>query len=134
MPRYDPVGEFQSSCKSSESRRPGLGARDVLKPGEETGDVDDFDFHTWLAAQPGDDRATRSVVIEFTPRVRAQHLTWTLEVLQGLARQKTRVRASGWTMLDPEHPDEVGKSRGTIWEIHPVMQVETQQGGNWKRL
>ena len=96
--------------------------------------AEDFDFHTWLAAQPGDDRATRSVVIEFTPRVRAQHPTWTLQALESLARQKTRVRVSGWTMLDPEHPDEVGKSRGTIWEIHPVMQVETQQGGNWRRL
>jgi hypothetical protein len=86
------------------------------------------DFHTWLASQPSDDRATRSAVIEFTPRVRAKHPTWTLEALQGLARQKRRVRISGWTMLDPEHLDEVGKSSGTIWEIHPVMKVETQQG------
>src|SRR5438270_1038604 len=86
--------------------------------------AEDFDFHTWLGTQPGDDRATRSVVIEFTPRVRATHLTWTLQALESLARQKTRVRISGWTMLDPEHPDEVGKSRGTIWEIHPVMRVE----------
>jgi hypothetical protein len=73
-------------------------------------DPADQDFHTWLSAQPSDDRATRSVVIEFTPRVRAKHPTWTLEALQGLARQKTRVRISGWTMLDPEHPDEVGKA------------------------
>ena len=96
--------------------------------------AEDLDFHIWLAAQPDDDRATRSVVIEFTPRVRARHPTWALEALQGLARQKTRVRISGWTMLDPEHPDEVGKSRGTIWEIHPVMRVETQQGSGWKEL
>ena len=96
--------------------------------------AEDLDFHTWLGAQPSDDRATRSVVIEFTPRVRARHPAWTLQALESLARQKTRVRISGWTMLDPEHPDEVGKSRGTIWEIHPVMQVETQQGGSWKEL
>lgn len=96
--------------------------------------AEDFDFHTWLGAQASDDRATRSVVIEFTPRVRAMHPTWTLQGLESLARQKTKVRISGWTMLDPEHPDEVGKSRGTIWEIHPVIQVETQQGGSWTRL
>jgi len=40
-----------------------------------------------------------------------------------------------WTMLDPEHPEEIGKSRGTIWEIHPVMKVEVQQpGGGWNEL
>ena len=97
-------------------------------------DPADQDFHTWLGAQASDDRATRGVVIEFTPRVRARHPTWTLEALEALARQKVRVRISGWTMLDPEHPDEVGESRGTIWEIHPVMRVETQQGGSWKEL
>jgi hypothetical protein len=32
-------------------------------------------------------------------------------------RQKTRIRISGWTTLDPDHPEEVGKSRGTLWEI-----------------
>ena len=73
-------------------------------------------------------------MIEFTPRVRAMHPTWTLQGLESLARQKTKVRISGWTMLDPEHPDEVGKSRGTIWEIHPAVRVETQQGNGWKEL
>jgi len=34
------------------------------------------------------------------------------------------VRISGWLMLDPEHPDQLGKTRGTIWEIHPVMKLK----------
>jgi hypothetical protein len=36
--------------------------------------------------------------------------------------------------MDPEHPDQVGKTRGTIWEIHPIMQIETQGLGAWKPL
>jgi hypothetical protein len=37
-------------------------------------------------------------------------------------------------MLDPEHPDQVGKTRGTIWEIHPVMKIEVEQDGKWVML
>jgi hypothetical protein len=37
-------------------------------------------------------------------------------------------------MMDPEHPDQIGKTRGTIWEIHPIMQIETRSGGTWKPL
>jgi hypothetical protein len=44
------------------------------------------------------------------------------------------VRISGWTMLDPEHPDQVDNTRGTIWEIHPIMQIEVQQQGRWVAL
>ena len=49
--------------------------------------------------------------------------------------EKLPVRISGWTMLDPEHPDQVGKTRGTIWEIHPVMRLDVMQaGGGWRAL
>ena len=37
-------------------------------------------------------------------------------------------------MLDPEHPDQVGKTRGTIWEIHPIMFIEVEQQGKWVSL
>jgi hypothetical protein len=93
--------------------------------------AEDFDFHTWLAAaahrRPGDPERGDRV----HPRVRARHLTWTVQAPELLARHKT----GAYRRLDhagSKHPDEVGKSRGTIWEIHPVMQVETQQGNGWK--
>ncbi len=98
-------------------------------------DLASRDFHGWLSAQPTDDRAIRSLIVEFTPRIRAKHSTWTLRALDLVVREKTRVRISGWTMLDPDHPDEVGKSRGTLWEIHPVMKIETAEPtGAWKEL
>jgi hypothetical protein len=45
-----------------------------------------------------------------------------------------RVRVSGWVLMDQEHPDQLGKTRGTLWEIHPVMQFEVQQGNQWIAL
>lgn len=91
------------------------------------------DWHVWLVKDPGDDRSG-SIVVETTPRVRPSHPSWTLKALEDFAKNRQRVRISGWLMLDPEHPDQVGKTRGTIWEIHPIMKIEVQEGGSWKPL
>jgi hypothetical protein len=91
------------------------------------------DWHIWLTKSPGQDR-TGSIVVETTPRVRDKHPAWTLKVLRKISKNTERVRISGWLFLDPEHPDQVGKTRGTIWEIHPVMKIEVQQQGRWVSL
>lgn len=93
-------------------------------------DHDFRDFHIWLTKSAGEDRAN-SIVVEMTPPVRAKHPNWTANLLRKIGRDGQRVRVSGWLLLDPEHPDQVGKTRGTIWEIHPVMQLEVQQQGRW---
>jgi|GEM_PF-1200078 len=92
-----------------------------------------LDFHVWLTNTAGEDRI-RSIVVEATPRVRANHPTWTTQTLDAIAKNKQRVRISGWLMLDPEHPDQVEKTRGTIWEIHPIMKIEVQRGSAWTPL
>jgi hypothetical protein len=96
-------------------------------------DQDRRDFHVWLTRTKGEDR-TRSIVVEPTPPVRARHPAWQLTTLRAIARNQEHVRISGWLMLDPEHPDQIGKTRGTIWEIHPVMRIEVERGGGWVRL
>lgn len=96
-------------------------------------DLGMHDFHIWMTQNAGEDRST-SVVIETTPRVRTNHPTWTVQAIEKVARDKRRVRISGWLMMDPEHPDQVGNTRGTIWEIHPIMQIEVQEGGAFKPL
>jgi hypothetical protein len=93
---------------------------------------DMVDWHIWLTKTAGGDR-THSIVIEATPRIRPNH-KWTTKLLEQLAKDKTEVRISGWLFLDPEHPDQVGLTRGTIWEIHPIMQIEVQQNGTWVPL
>ncbi len=89
----------------------------------------DRDFHIWLVDHPTTDR-THSIVVESTPRVRANHPGWTISRISSIATKHIPVRISGWTMLDPEHPDQVGQTRGTIWEIHPIMQIEVQLNGS----
>jgi hypothetical protein len=91
------------------------------------------DFHLWMVASPDDDRST-SMVVEVTPRIRANHLEWDIEAIRDLVRNKYRVRISGWLMLDPDHPDQVGKTRGTMWEIHPIMKIEVNRSGAWGEL
>jgi len=96
-------------------------------------DPADRDFHIWLANSPDDDKPD-AIVVEITPRVRAEHPSWTRTRLNGLIAGKTRVRVSGWVLLDPEHPDQVGKTRATIWEIHPIMKIEVFSSGQWQEF
>jgi hypothetical protein len=106
---------------------------DVQKQGPETCNchsVDQVDYHIWLTSDPGNDR-TQAVVVEASPRVRSYHPAWTLTNIHNIINKKQKVRISGWLIMDPEHPDQIGKTRGTIWEIHPIMQIETQQNGRW---
>src|SRR5712692_2514012 len=93
----------------------------------------DRDFHVWLANSPDDDRSD-AVVVEVTPRVRAQHKSWSLTNLNRLVNQRSRVRISGWLMLDQEHPEQVDKTRTTLWEIHPILKIEVWTGGQWREL
>lgn len=81
------------------------------------------DFHLWIADNPNQWKATAAIV-EMTPRWKSVHPEWNLAELERLAGEHARVRVSGWLMWDEEHPEEVGKSRGTQWEVHPVTNFE----------
>ena len=91
------------------------------------------DWHLWLSATPGKDRR-QSVVVETTPAVRALHPEWSIGDIHRLVRDSAHVRVSGWIMLDPEHPDQLRKTRGTLWEIHPVMRIEVWRDGAWRPI
>lgn len=93
----------------------------------------DRDYHIWLTALPTTTR-TGSVIVEMTPRMRAVHAGWDLPRLRDVSRRKERVRVGGWLLLDQEHPEQVGRTRGTIWEIHPVTSFEVHRGGRWIAL
>ena len=93
----------------------------------------DRDFHLWLANSADDDRSD-SVVVEISPRFRAQHSSWSLTNLNRLVKQRAQVRISGWLMLDQEHPEQLGKTRATLWEIHPILRIEVWSGGQWREL
>jgi len=93
----------------------------------------DRDFHIWIVDHPTSDRS-HSIITESTPRVRAHHAGWTITNLFRISHTQLQVRISGWSMLDPEHPEQLNQTRGTLWEIHPIMEIEVQQNGNWVPL
>ena len=103
------------------------------------------DFHVWLsdksnpASKKPNPKASEidrseALVIEVSPPIKSKHPSWTLAAIKGIVRAQQRVRISGWLLLDQEHPEQIGKTRGTLWEIHPIMKIEVKTGTKWKAL
>ena len=88
------------------------------------------DYHIWISDAPTSDKAS-GMIVEVTPRWKSVRPQWQLRTFEKLSNDHAKVRVTGWLMWDEEHPDEVGKSRGTQWEIHPVTNVEVYSGDNW---
>ncbi len=93
----------------------------------------EVDWHVALVEDPGDGEK-EAVVIETTPRVRRKHPKWTKKALDPWVDTGLPVRISGWTMLDPEHRNHLGKYRSTLWEIHPITEIEVFRNNKWVDL
>jgi hypothetical protein len=92
------------------------------------------DFHMWLT-ETTHQAVADAIVVELTPRVRVGHSGWTEERLAALVATQVPVRVSGWLMLDQMHPESVRRNRRTLWEVHPIMQLEWKQAnGQWVSL
>jgi hypothetical protein len=92
------------------------------------------DYHVWLS-EHARDAQDNSIVVELTPRVRVSHPGWNDERLEALVSTQARVRIRGWLMLDQMHPESVGHSRATLWEIHPIMHLDWRSPrGHWISL
>ncbi len=98
------------------------------------------DFHLWIGAEPAADyldakmKRAGAVIVEMTPGVRDLHPGWRLRRLERLAHDRARVRVRGWLMYDPEHPEQLDRTRGTLWEVHPVTGFAVWSGGRWVEL
>jgi hypothetical protein len=106
--------------------------------------ANDVDWHMPVTAQNGQAENV-AVIVETTPRLRQQHPNWTVTRLKpwtenvgshaNAAFNGQPVRIRGWLMLDPEHQDMINSGlRSTLWEIHPITQIEVFQGGRWVDL
>jgi hypothetical protein len=89
------------------------------------------DMHLWLVFEKHHPKS-ESIVVEITPRVAANHPNWIPKNISKLARNKHKVRITGWLLWDSEHTEEVGKSRATLWEIHPITKIEILKNGTWE--
>ncbi len=77
----------------------------------------------------------RSVVAEASPYWQGEHAdTWQMGFIGPMVKDHFKVRVSGWLLYNPEHPEQLGKTRGTLWEIHPVTKVEIWNGETWREL
>ena len=98
------------------------------------------DIHMWVYSGTRVDKADRtalrskSVVVEATPSGIDQHPNWKASRLEKIGSDRVKVRISGWVMYDPEHPNFMGKTRGTLWELHPVTRIQYWIGTGWKDL
>lgn len=95
--------------------------------------VPDGDYHIWLMDDASQDRS-ESAVVEVTPRWRDVNPAWEVAELKSIARDKERVRITGWLLFDQEHPEQLDKTRGTLWELHPITKIEIYKGGSWQEL
>jgi hypothetical protein len=98
------------------------------------------DYHMWLGGTKpppvAKDRMAmrdQAVVVEPTPNMQDRNQTWIQENITKLVGK--HIRIMGWLMFDWEHPEQLGNTRGTLWEVHPVMRIEVEQpNGTWKKL
>ena len=94
--------------------------------------IENADWNLTLTNNLGDTPA-QAVMAAVTPRVRSDH-KWTLDAIRTASFMRLQVRVSGWLLFNPSRPGDVGTNRATLWEIHPVMQIEVFQDGRWVPL
>jgi hypothetical protein len=89
----------------------------------------DVDWHLVIAGK-GED-PSKSVFVEITPRVRPHHPKWD----KSNFTKGAHLRVQGWLMYDPDHKNQMTlHQRATLWEVHPVVRVWKEVGGQWVDL
>ena len=102
-------------------------------------DPNRLDYHIWIGpVQPSDGVAAKAmrsgaIVVEITPHGQDDHPGWVGQ-LRKLVKDHPKVRISGWAFFDPEHPNQIGATRATLWEVHPVMKLEVWRQGKWQNV
>jgi hypothetical protein len=109
----------------------------VVKEGKEAcncGSTQFVDHHMWLAPTATALR-TKAMVVEVSPRAWPKHPGWANNTtFTPIIKAKTKVRVTGWLTWDQEHNEQIGKTRGTLWEVHPITQIQVLEGGKWVLL
>ncbi len=103
------------------------------------------DWHMTIVKNKTDPKSA-GIVVETTPRVRANGHPWTPALLASAIANRDSVRISGWLMYDPEHFTQMTnydpakpyastpKVRTTLWEVHPITKIEVFENGAWKAI
>jgi hypothetical protein len=70
-------------------------------------------------------RKKRAVVVELTPNIQDVHPEWGPNLQHELAGKNVCI--TGWLLYDYEHPPQLGHTRGTLWELHPITGIALLQ-------
>lgn len=93
-------------------------------------DSSDLDWNISFTKNPRDEHS-QVVMVVVTARVRQDH-QWTLDLIRStIFNDHLQTRFSGWLFFNPDHPQDIGQTRATLWEIHPVTQIEVFQNNHW---
>ncbi|HUL45392.1 MAG TPA: hypothetical protein VLY03_13645 [Bacteroidota bacterium] len=98
------------------------------------------DYHLWLSdaplpsPKPKHPDKSKTIVAEISPRLISAHPGWNQKAINHLIGQHSKIRISGWVTWDEEHPEQIGKERGTLWEIHPIHKIEVFSNGQWTAI
>lgn len=87
---------------------------------------DNTDWHIALVGDPQMPES-EAVVVEPTPRFKINHPGWKpakLASFVNTGRAEDSVRVTGFLLLDPTHKGHLTRYRGTLWEVHPVTEIE----------
>jgi hypothetical protein len=102
-------------------------------------DAADRDTHIELVLSQARDGPTERVIVEVTPRWRdkmqSQGVDWSTAALKEKLKGKW-VRVKGWLLFDQEHVNQAENTnpgndrnwRATVWEIHPITQIDVLPG------
>jgi len=85
-------------------------------------------YYLWISDNASDPPELGMVVV-LTPRILAQRPGWTEKTIRSLAGQYIRV--SGWLLFDNQPSSQLGLSRATYWELHPVLHLDIDEQSQW---
>lgn len=87
------------------------------------------DIRLWIGEAGGS-----AMVAVVAPAWQQANRAWNSANLRALAKRHARVRVTGWMLYADDDAFELTEGRATLWEIHPVTEIEVSQGGVWKEL
>lgn len=87
-------------------------------------------YRLWLV-ETEDLAPTKTMVVEISPRMLDKHPNWPKIMAKVAQNEYVILRVRGWRTWNQEHSEELGQTRGTLWEISPIISIDTQEEDYW---